>query len=349
MNDEMKKAADMQKDMQKDMQNTKNKNRESTNAEPKERAPEASVGVPISEPHQHRGRLLAIDTSTTAMTVCVMKDQALLKQINSHAERNHSIYMVAHVQEMVRSLGFRPQDLDAVAVGKGPGSYTGVRIGVTAAKTIAWALGKPLLGMSSLEAMAFGRMAELAGHSGNAPFDAREDRSVVLKCAEGPTAPSLHSFHAEPETWVIPLMNARRGQVYTALFQAGPVGWKRNNEDAIHLLDSWLSRLEQIADSENENENGTGTHSSRLQRIVFTGEIEPFQQVLEDWKARMVKRLNVEIQVVPHAVRAEHVAVLAYDKWERGLTEDVHAFEPNYTQLTEAEAKWLKQQKAKNG
>src|SRR5689334_13754192 len=103
-----------------------------------------------------QGNLLAIDTSTASMSVAVMRGTELLSGITSHAERDHSLHFLPHIQELLQGLGFTPNEVDAYAVGIGPGSYTGVRIGVTVAKTLAWTLRRPVIGVSSLEALALG-------------------------------------------------------------------------------------------------------------------------------------------------------------------------------------------------
>ena len=110
----------------------------------------------MTERINNTGCCLAIDTSTSAMTVAILENGHLLGEISSHAERNHSLGLLPHIQDLLSRLGMKPRDLGSVAAGQGPGSYTGVRIAVSVAKTFAWSLGLDLIGMSSLEAMAIG-------------------------------------------------------------------------------------------------------------------------------------------------------------------------------------------------
>ena len=64
----------------------------------------------------------------------------MLGEVSSYAERNHSIGLLPHIQDLLARLQLKPKDLQSVAVGQGPGSYTGVRIAVSVAKTFAWSL-----------------------------------------------------------------------------------------------------------------------------------------------------------------------------------------------------------------
>ena len=110
--------------------------------------------------------MLALDTATSSMTIAVLEDGQLIQQSSSNVERNHSLHLMPHIQKLLADLDMKAKDLKAVAVGRGPGSYTGVRIGVTAAKTFAWALGLDLIGVSSLEAMALGGLRQYAASRG---------------------------------------------------------------------------------------------------------------------------------------------------------------------------------------
>lgn len=97
---------------------------------------------------------LGIDTANTPLSVAIMKDGELLAEENTSLAINHSLRAMPAVEELFTKVGFAPSEIDAIAVSEGPGSYTGVRIGVTIAKTLAWTLDKPLIGVSSLKAIA---------------------------------------------------------------------------------------------------------------------------------------------------------------------------------------------------
>jgi len=270
-------------------------------------------------------KLLAVDTSTSSMTVALMEGGRTLKEINSHAERNHSIYLIPHIQQALAELGWSTADLEGIAVGRGPGSYTGVRIGITVAKTMAWALKLPVVGVSSLEAMAAGGMLE-----------ARPERGA------GPV-------------WLIPMMNARRGQVYTGLYSAAgegvggaaggleeqlePVvgsGWTCLVEDGIRLLDRYLEELlERIA-------AGGGRGSALPANVVFAGEPEGFEALIEKFRDGAESlNLGVRTLVQPYRLQATYIGRLGLKRLLAGEADDAHLLLPNYTQLAEAEVKLL--------
>lgn len=97
---------------------------------------------------------LAIDTANTPLSVAIVKEGELLVEETSAMAVNHSLRAMPAIEELLKKAGMTPADIDAIAVSEGPGSYTGVRIGVTIAKTLAWTLGKPLVGVSSLKVLA---------------------------------------------------------------------------------------------------------------------------------------------------------------------------------------------------
>lgn len=97
---------------------------------------------------------LGIDTANTPLSVAIVKDGAILAEVNSSMSLNHSLRAMPVIEELFSTVQMEPKELDAIAVSEGPGSYTGVRIGVTIAKTLAWTLQVPLVGVSSLKALA---------------------------------------------------------------------------------------------------------------------------------------------------------------------------------------------------
>jgi tRNA threonylcarbamoyl adenosine modification protein YeaZ len=127
-------------------------------------------------------KVLAFDTSGKPTAVSLATQTAdgsleILAERNFVDSENHSVSLMPTIDAMLREIGWKPNDLTRVAVAVGPGSYTGLRIAVTAAKTLAWTLGIELVGVSSLAVLA---------------------ESVAFDGVK------------------IPLMNARRGFVYAA-------------------------------------------------------------------------------------------------------------------------------------
>ncbi len=128
--------------------------------------------------------ILCIETATTNCSVAlsIYGEQVVLKEDNgmqySHAERLHP-----YIEEVLATAKINKKELTAIAISKGPGSYTGLRIGVSAAKGLCYALGIPLISTSTLEAL-----------------------SHQVICDEG--------------SYIIPMLDARRMEVYSAVFDA---------------------------------------------------------------------------------------------------------------------------------
>lgn len=126
-------------------------------------------------------KILALESSAKAASVALCENSDLLLQYFQNSGHTHSRTLLKMSEDLLENIGLKPCDLDVIAVASGPGSFTGIRIGVSAAIGLAWGAGKPVCGVSTLEAMAY--QAEY------------------------------------PEYTICPVMDARRGQVYNALFQ----------------------------------------------------------------------------------------------------------------------------------
>ena len=126
-------------------------------------------------------KILALETSAVAASAAVCEDEALVAQSFQRTGLTHSATLMPMVESMLQNAGLKLEEMDLIAVAAGPGSFTGLRIGVSAAKGLAWPLDKPCAGVSTLEAMAW----QLSGMEG-------------VVCAA---------------------MDARRQQVYNALFE----------------------------------------------------------------------------------------------------------------------------------
>lgn len=150
--------------------------------------------------------ILAIDTSNATLGVAVVNEEKVLGEYITNVKRDHSVRVMPAIDCLLRDCGLKPYDITKVVVAKGPGSYTGVRIGVTIAKTLAWTLNIPLVGISSLEILA----------------------SQVGRYFDG---------------YVSPLFDARRGQIYTGLYGYGDGELRTIVNDQIILSKDWAALL----------------------------------------------------------------------------------------------------------
>ena len=256
-----------------------------------------------------RKRLLALDTSTAVLGVAVTENGKLLHEINASGERNHSVHLLPIIEQVLQASGTDASMLSGVAVGVGPGSYTGTRIAVTAAKTLAWAWKVPVVGISSLHALAWGGYAAI------------QEKQTAAAAEQGaaPVGPG--------PVWIIPLLDARRGQVYTGLFASdGQHAPQRLEPDAIRLMADWVQYLaDRLKQAEAEGIKPCA--------IWFTGETALHGS--EDSLRPLLGQ--AEVQSVPYELEGRWAALLGEERLLAG-SDDIHGLIPNYTQLTEAEA-----------
>lgn len=224
--------------------------------------------------------ILAIDTSNYALGVALLEEDQVLGEYITNLKKNHSVRIMPAIQTLMKDCGKVPADLTKIVVAKGPGSYTGVRIGVTIAKTLAWTLNIPLIGISSLEILASGSGRYFDGY-------------------------------------ISPLFDARRGQVYTGLFQYQDGVLVPVEQDQLVMFTDWAEKLKNFT-----------------KPILFVG------------NDLMIHRMKAEEILGPQAVfaaitehnpRPSELGQLGMHK----QGEDIHSFVPNYIRLAEAEAKWL--------
>ncbi len=129
--------------------------------------------------------LLNIDTATEQASVCLSQDDRVLAQLTNPDQKNHAAFLQPAIQQLVQQTGISLQQLDAVAVTGGPGSYTGLRVGLASAKGICYTLNKPLIIINTLDVMAWAAIEQ-------------ERDNTQLYCS---------------------LIDARRMEVFTAIYQ----------------------------------------------------------------------------------------------------------------------------------
>ena len=222
--------------------------------------------------------ILAFETSAKAASVALTQDGNLLGESYQNTGLTHSQTLMVMAEDLLKQCSKTVSDLDAVAVAEGPGSFTGVRIGVAAAKGLAWGAELPCYGVSTLEAMA-----------------------VSLGVYEG---------------YVCPCMDARRNQVYNALFYVNQGKLERLREDRAIALADLKTELEQL----NAPIYLVGD-GSRLTHKTLSAEIP---NLILPPEHRMHQR-------------AVGVAILADAKAAAGESGDGAALTPNYLRLSQAE------------
>ena len=232
--------------------------------------------------------ILAFETSAKAASVALLEGRKLLAESYQNTGMTHSQTLMVMAEDLLKQCGKTASDVDAVAVAEGPGSFTGVRIGVAAAKGFAWGREIPCYGVSTLEAMAF----------------------------------SLGIY----DGYICPVMDARRSQVYNALFEVTQGAITRIREDrAISLQD-------------------LGEDVKILNKPVFLvgdGSILCYNTLSEGIPALVLPPEHRMHQ------RAVGVGLVAAQQIEAGIPGDAAALTPNYLRLSQAERERMEREQKK--
>lgn len=227
-------------------------------------------------------KVLAIDTSNSILGIALIDGNQVMGEYITNLKKNHSVRVMPAIETLLKDCDTVPKELDKIVVAKGPGSYTGVRIGVTIAKTLAWTLSIPLSGVSSLEALA----------------------------ANGRYFNGLIS----------PIFDARRGQVYTGLYEYHGDQLTNMVQDCNILSSEWASSLKE-----------------RNRSVLFVGQdVEIHREVITQILGDLAFFAPLQLS----NPRPNELAFIGKTK----MDEDIHHFVPNYARMAEAEAKWLEQQ-----
>ena len=233
--------------------------------------------------------ILAVETSAKAGSVALMDESRLLGESYQNTGLTHSQTLLQMAQQLLAGCGKKPQDVTAVAVAEGPGSFTGIRIGVAAAKGFAWGGQLPCYGVSTLEAM----------------------------------AESLGIYQG----YVCPVMDARRSQVYNALFYVNQGQLQRVKEDRAIALSELKEELQTL--------DGPVI-------LVGDGSSLTYSTLSGDLPALVLPPEHRMHQ------RATGVAILAARKQAAGEAADGNALTPNYLRLSQAERERLEKLKVEN-
>lgn len=212
-------------------------------------------------------KVLAFDTSSKALSVALLEDCQLLAEHTLNVKKNHSISLMPVIDFMMKQVGWKPTDLERIVVAQGPGSYTGLRVAVATAKTLAYTLAIDLVGVSSLHALC-------------------PERSGLL----------------------VPIMDARRNNVYAGFYDNG-----RATQPDCHINFSDLLAM-----------------LKGHEKVAFVGEVEAFRNQIEE--------VLPQAQIQPTLPSAALIGKLG----QKLKPVVAHAFVPEYLKKVEAEENWLK-------
>jgi len=149
--------------------------------------------------------ILAIDTSTDNASIALVQGDEVLAESNWRCEQNHSVELLPHLMRLLDEAKAGISSVSCVIVAKGPGSFNGLRAGISTAKGLAFSLGIPIIGISSLEVVAY--------------------------------------QHAESGLPICPIFNAGRGEIATAIYQRKDNGWCQVVAEHITTLDALCSGI----------------------------------------------------------------------------------------------------------
>ena len=187
-------------------------------------------------------RIILIETSTALCSVALAEGGSVTAYRESSAPKAHASLTAVFIQEMLSERGLTLSDCDAVCVSMGPGSYTGLRVGVSTAKGLCFGSGKPLLAVGTLDTL----VAQASVSSEARDVISSDVHDVISSEAEGRDEKS-------PFRFIIPMVDARRMEVYTAVFEKSVIqsevegSYRQITETAPAIIDesSFSEYLEQ--------------------------------------------------------------------------------------------------------
>ncbi len=148
---------------------------------------------------------LAIDTSTDTASLAIVQDSEVLAELTWRCEQNHTTQLLTHLAHLLNQTKLNLQSTSGIIVARGPGSFNGLRVGISTAKGLAFSLGIPIIGISSLEAEAY--------------------------------------QHAETGLLICPIFNAGRGEIATALYQKKHSEWRQLITEHITTVETLCSQI----------------------------------------------------------------------------------------------------------
>lgn len=223
-------------------------------------------------------KVLGIDTSTKVATIGIIDEEELIGEYSLSKDMSHSEKLMPMVKEVLENIDLKIGDIDLYTVGLGPGSFTGLRIGAATIKSFAHLFNKPIIGVSTLESLAY---------------------NLYLSKAT-----------------IMPMLDARRDRVYTALYTF-------QGSDIREIEASQILEIKDIGEKLKEYEN-----------IIVNG---PGSSV---YREEIKKALGDKVQFASsgqNISRAVSICELALEKYRKGQRDDFFTLTPDYIRPSQAE------------
>ncbi|MBO5199138.1 MAG: tRNA (adenosine(37)-N6)-threonylcarbamoyltransferase complex dimerization subunit type 1 TsaB [Lachnospiraceae bacterium] len=233
-------------------------------------------------------KILAIDSSGLVASAAILTEENLIAEYTVNYKKTHSQTLLPMIDEIVRMAEVDLKEIDAIALAEGPGSFTGLRIGSSTAKGLGLALGKPIIGVSTLKALAYNLFGT--------------------------------------DSLICPMMDARRGQVYTGLysFEEGKM---------VTLIDQTVISAEQMIET-----------ACRFEKpVIYLGDGVPV------YRGLLEEKTTVPYTFAPAHVskqRAGAVGALAFEYYKQGKVQTAAEHAPVYLRLSQAERELMEKQAA---
>ena len=253
--------------------------------------------------------ILSLDTSSPSGSVAILRDDLTLGVVSTRAEENYSSRMFRHLEFLLSDLTLKLQDFDVFAVSAGPGSFTGLRVGLTAAKGWAEVYRKPVVGVSALAAVA---------------FQARAGCAVL-----------------------VPALDARRGQIYFGVYRTLAAGLALDGEEFVVTPEEFAEKLGTLAHSRGVGQSGDGGEHDTTGLFDGDKSSGAFTIVTPDASvAELVSRLAPQFSAefagldMVSSVLAPSIGRIAHARASHGDVSDALTLDANYVRRTDAEMKW---------
>lgn len=231
-------------------------------------------------------RILAIEAATRTQSIALLHDDNVLEHRQQRVRFDHGSVLLQNIDAIVKAQRLSIHDIDLFAVGLGPGSFTGLRVALAVAKSLATATKKPLVGVSSLASLAYPQLVAHPGATVCAMIDARRNEVYAgfyrLQSTPDATGPSLHAL--EPERAAEPQSLAKLIEKHATPSQPVIIAGTAHlaypdidlwNQDFLTLLPAWSQQPDAVATAILARAQAAATLHNHTQTVAELSQLEP--------------------------------------------------------------------------